>query len=173
MKKLFVTFMALSIGLLAGCNVETSTSTDSKQASQTEAMVKAGNQMVGMPNIVNFTEKRFAKILYELRDQEVTTYSYFLDMQGGLHFICESVGYGIPASVQYVNPMRNLRDGGYNGQSNTVLPQPEPNGLFMPEGLAATYVMCADGKGGTRPLYLEPEIIVSPFELKATGSIQK
>ena len=37
-------------------------------------------------------------------------------------------------------------------------------GLFMPEGLSATYVMCMI-KGKLKPVYVEPEIIVSPFKL--------
>ena len=128
-------------------------------------MVAQANKMVGMPNIVNFTEKRFAKLIYELKDQEVATYSYFMDMNGNLHFLCESVGYGMPSSVQYVNPEEYHMNG-------ATLPQPEPNGLFMPEGLAATFVLCSDGKGGVRPVYSEPELIVSPFKLKAANSFQ-
>lgn len=169
MKKLIVLTFLFS---LAACGGAASPSADRMQAAQTSKMAAAAAQSVGMPNITNWTEKRFAKLIYELKDQEVVTYSYFMDMQGRLHFLCESVGYGLSASVQYSNPMRSLDDGGYNGQSNTVLPQPEPNGLFMPEGLAATFVLCSDGKGGVRPVYSEPELIVSPFKLKSQTSLQ-
>ena len=160
-----------ALALLSGCNVESAPSADTMQAAQTAKMAQAAAQSVGMPNIVNFTEKRFAKLIYELKDQEVTTFSYFMDMQGRLHFLCESVGYGLNASVQYSNPVRTVdvwRSNGFIEQ----LPQPEPNGLFMPEGLAATFVLCSDGKGGVRPVYSEPELIVSPFKLKSTDSLQ-
>lgn len=150
----------------AGCKSESST--DKAQRAATEKMVKAANQSVGMPNITNFTEKRFAKLLYELKDQEVTTFSYFMDLNGGLHFLCESVGYGMPASVQYVNPAKIMK----SQYGVTTIPQPEPNGLFMPEGLAATFVMCSDGKGGVRPIYSEPELIVSPFKLRSVDTLR-
>ena len=171
MKKLASVLLATS--LITACNQSQGQSADDMQAKQTSKMAKAAAQAVGMPNIVNFTEKRFAKLIYELKDQEVATYTYFMDMNGNLHFLCESVGYGLPASVQYSNPMKNLKDGGYAGQSNTVMPQPEPNGLFMPEGLAATFVLCSDGKGGVRPVYSEPELIVSPFELNKSKALRK
>lgn len=158
MKKVIFGIMAIG---LAGCM----DSTDREQARKTEAMVRAADEAIGMPNIVNFTEKRFAKLIYELKDQEVTTYSYFMDMNGGLHFLCESIGYGMPSSVQYVNPERYHVNG-------ATLPQPEPNGLFMPEGLAATFVLCSDGKGGVRPVYSEPELIVSPFPLKSVDRLK-
>ena len=45
------------------------------------------------------------------------------------------------------------------------MPQPEPNGLFMPDGLAATWLMLIDEKGDIHPAYFEPAIIVSPVLL--------
>lgn len=124
----------------------------------TEQAMQEANARVGMPGIKNFTERRFAKLLFELRDQEMATYTYIVDMNGRYHFICNSIGYGIPYSVQYTNPMRSER--GY--QTSIALPQADPNGLFMPQGLSATFVMCAvDGE--YRPVYVEPPILVSPF----------
>jgi len=164
MKK--IAFIVLMTCTLMACEARVP-SADKLQSAQTAEMQKAANQSVGMPNIVNWTEKRFAKLIYELKDQEVTTYSYFMDMQGGLHFLCESIGYGLSASIQYSNPEKVVKDSSYG---YGTLPQPEPNGLFMPEGLAATYVLCSDGKGGVRPVYSEPELIVSPFRLNSKNS---
>ena len=161
MKKIYI--LLLLAPLLTAC-IEESSNRD--QAKKTEAMVKAANKSVGLPNITNFTEKRFAKLIYELKDQEVATFSYFMDLSGGLHFLCNSIGYGVPSSVQYVNPERYHSNG-------ATLPQAEPNGLFMPEGLAATFILCSDGKGGVKPVYSEPELIVSPFELKSKDSLVK
>ena len=111
-----------------------------------------------MPGVSNYTERGFAKMLIELRDSEITTYSYYMDRDAGLHFLCNSVGYGIPYAVQYVNPERYA----YNG---ATIPQPEPNGLFMPDALTATWVLCSDASGTISPIYWEPELIVSPFRL--------
>lgn len=142
-------------------------SADRLAAAETAQMAAEAHRKTGMPNVTNFTEKRFVKQLMELRDGEITTYSYIVDLNGGLHFLCDSIGFGIPASVQFTNPMVTHRahSGGFE-----ILPQPEANGLFMPEGLSATYVMCADPKGGDpRPVYVEPQIMVSPFRLEATS----
>ncbi len=145
--------------------------TDQEQTKETERLVEAADDAVGMPEIGNFTEKRFAKKVYELKDERVKTYSYFMDSRGRLHFLCESVGYGLPASAQYVNPERAAlisRSDGYQ-----ILPQPEPNGLFMPAELLATYVFCSDGKGGLQPVYSEPELIISPFKLNHASQLQQ
>jgi hypothetical protein len=160
-------YVLLMMVALVGC--DTNMSTDKKQAAETERMVAEAERLTGPPNITNFTERRFAKQIYELRDTSVATYSYFMDMHGKLHFLCESIGYGLPYSVQYVNPMKVT---GFSGSYKLVIPQPEPNGLFMPDGLSATWVLCSDGEGGVKPVYSEPALIVSPFKLKSADKLQ-
>lgn len=147
--------------------------TDDVQKKQTEKMVAEANRRLGLPNITKFTEKRFQKMIYELRDKEVRTFSYFMDMNGKLHFLCESIGYGMPAAVQYVNPQKFKRVDGGQYSEDKVIPQPEPNGLFMPGSLDATYVICVDKKGKLHPVYSEPKLIVSPFKLKHLGDMRK
>lgn len=124
----------------------------------TEKRMQEMRSQVGLPNINNFTEAKFAKLTAELRDQEIKTWSYYIDMNGNRHLLCESVGYGLPYSVQVTNPMS-----GYH--SYYTLPQAEPNGLFMPDSADASWILCSDGKGGVAPVYSEPHIIVSPFPL--------
>lgn len=152
--------------LLVGCDEEQS-STDAVQRSQTERMVAEAQRQVGMPNIVNFTERKLAKRILETRDAELRTWTYIVDMHGQLHFLTESIGYGLPYSVQFTNPERIAHQYTYNGGSYGTLPQPDPNGLFMPEGLSATWVLAVT-EDGTRPIYVEPSIIVSPFPLHDT-----
>lgn len=143
-------------------------SSDEAISDQMEKLLKEGERQTGMPGITNFTEKRMVKWLYELRDQpNYRTYTYIVTMSGKLIKICDSVGYGINASIQYSNPEKivPIDNGQYTGEG--TMPQAEPNGLFMPEGLAATYVMCVDGaKDDVKAIYIEPEIIVSPIELE-------
>ena len=165
---LFMVLIALGLMGNTDCAGTGAPTADSLAAKETTQMVTEAHRKTGMPNVINFTEKRFVKQLFELRDGEITTYSYIVDLNGGLHFLCSSIGFGIPASVQFSNPERKARAdlGQYTGEM--ALPQAEPNGLFMPEGLSATYVMCADPDGGEpRPVYVEPQIMVSPFALKA------
>lgn len=147
-------------------------SSDEAVSDQMEKLLKEGERQTGLPAITNFTEKRMVKWLYELRDQpNYRTYTYITTMNGVFVKICDSVGYGINASIQYSNPDKvvdyeDYLGTGYVDANLGTLPQAEPNGLFMPEGLAATYVMCVvPGKDEVQAVYIEPEIIVSPFPL--------
>lgn len=138
----------------------------------TQKITTEMSRSVGMPGISNFTEKRLLKELYELRDQaDLSTYSYTQDMNGHLHFICNSIGYGLPASTQYSNPQAWVH--GPVGGSMEKMPQAEPNGLFVPEGLHATFVLCSKGDTGkVDPMYVEQDVIVSLFPLTAADSLQ-
>ena len=120
---------------------------------------------VGMPAIKNFQERKLAKMIFELRDQEdLICYAYIKsDYSGKLNFIGKCIGFGLPYSIQYTSPSYHLDepDGG-----DLAMPQPDPNGLFMPEGLSATWLMMVDPEtGDARPVYVESEITVSPFKL--------
>lgn len=157
MKKTLITLL-LCI-LCVSCVPVPVESAEQKQSRETKSLQIEANNRLGMPNITNFTERRFAKMLLELRDQETTTYTYYLDMNGRKHLLCKSIGYGLPYSVQYTNPEQYYAQGG-------TLPQADPNGLYMPQGLSATFVMCVSAEGKIQPVYIEPEIIVSPFKLE-------
>ena len=175
MKKILLT-TALAIGIaspaLAFWGSNSTPSSDKSTAQQMEQLLKEGERQTGLPAITNFTEKRMVKWLYELRDQpNYRTYTYIVTMTGKLVKICDSVGYGINASIQYSNPEKivSMDLGQYGGQG--VMPQAEPNALFMPEGLAATYVMCVNEDiDDVKAVYIEPEIIVSPIELDYVNS---
>ena len=46
------------------------------------------------------------------------------------------------------------------------IPQPEPNGLFMPTSAEGTWVMLKDPNSDlVAPVYVEPRIVSSPFRL--------
>lgn len=68
--------------------------------------------------------------------------------------------FGVPFSAQYTNPEKYIRHTG------TILPQADPNGLYMPVSSSATWLMMIDPETKeARPVYIEPEIVVSPFKL--------
>jgi hypothetical protein len=150
--------------MFVGC-VENVPSADKRQAQETKKRLLEADKQVGMPDIVNFTERRLAKDILELRDQEsLSTYTYLVNLEGKLIFLGESIGYGLPYSVQFTNPeveVYRRMDGGHG-----TMPQADPNGLFMPDGLSATRILLKDPESGeARPTYVEPSIIVSPFKL--------
>lgn len=175
MKNFFTSLFALA--LLATCSAQPAmagwgtktdegSTRDGQAAQATAAMTKEAWAQVGAPRITHFTELRTAKWLYELRDEpNYRTYTYVLSMTGEFIKVCDSVGYGQNASVQYTNPERLVHEDSYNGGYGAEFTkQPEPNGLFMPEGLSATFVLCIH-EDDVKAVYAEPEIITSPFPL--------
>jgi hypothetical protein len=156
----FVAIAAMS-ALMVGCDVKES-STQIERRKQEELTMQAVTQ-VGMPAVTNFAEKRMMKDIIELRDQNVATTAYIVDMNGKLHKICTAVGYGLPYATQYTNPMRIAYD---SGHGSVTLPQADPNGLYSPASADGTWVLCVDPKSGKpRPVFIEPRVIVSPFPL--------
>ena len=147
--------------VLTACDSRPETSTQIERRKQEELSLQAVTS-VGMPSIVNFAEKRMMKDIMELRDQNVATYTYITDMNGKLHKICNSVGYGLPYATQYTNPQRVAYD---SGHGSVTLPQADPNGLYSPASADGTWILCVDGKGKAKPVYIEPRVIVSPMPL--------
>ena len=159
------TLILLGVVLIAGCGQRNS-GTDQKQSQETEKLVAEAHKQTGMPGITNFTERKIFKEILELRDTNLSTYTYIIDMHGKSHLFCESIGYGLPYSVQYTSPSKRTWFMGRTAGHWITMPQAEANGLFMPEGLSATWVLCVDGKGGVNPQYVEPQIAVTTFPLE-------
>jgi len=160
-----IIFFAIFCFSLFGC---VDNSSDSLQREQQEKILAEATAQTGMPSIKNFRERKLLKDILELRDQEgLATYTYLVSEQTGKvgQLVCQSIGYGIPAATQYTSPQK---DAFYTTSSteHVVLPQADPNGLFSPSSAEGTWVMCLDEKKGkTVPVYIEPRVIVSPFEL--------
>lgn len=156
MKNLLLT--ACAFLSLTACNIEDA---EYQQKIATGKLTAEANKQIGMPDIVNFQERRFAKQILEMRDSEIATHTYIKnDMQGCLVYLGASVGYGLPYAVQFTNPMQYKHSG-------ATLPQPDPNGLYMPDSLTATWVLLSDPHTGkTSPVYVESELTVSTFRIK-------
>lgn len=161
MNKTLLALVLLSATLLAGCDFpEDSTQIEKKQQEQLSLQ---SVQAVGMPAVVNFAEKRMMKDIIEIRDNSVPTITYIADMNGKMHKLCDSVGFGLPYSTQYTNPQKIES----HHQVPVVLPQADPNGLFSPSSSDGTWVQCVNPKTNKEAVvYVEPRIVVSPFELQ-------
>lgn len=139
---------------------------DDIQAGQQERVLMEGTQATGMPAIKNFRERKLMKMIFEMRDQnDLSTFTYvWSEMQARPLFFCNSIGFGLPYSTQYTNPQKISEY--RNNIGYAILPQADPNGLFMPSAAEGTWVMCKDpGGNDVKPVYLEPRVIVSPFPL--------
>ena len=157
--------LIMSVVLLSSCG-PSEPSADKVQAKQTERSLIEANKQIGMPAIVNFQERKLFKQILELRDQEkLITYCYLMnEMEGKIgQFLGKGIGYGIPAATQFTNPEKIAKS--YSQGGFAIVPQADPNGLFMPTATSATWYMLLDEKGKPHPVYIEPLIIVSPIKL--------
>ncbi len=161
--------IAAIAAILSGCMGSQVPSSDATQARKQEQAAQEANAQTGFPGITKFTEKKMVKMLYERRDSEVATFSYVMDMNGRLFHVCDSIGYGLPYGVQFTNPDKVVNEEAGQYYYHGTLPQPEPNGLFMPPTADGTWVMCAGKNGSIDPMYVEPHVIVSVHKLKAVG----
>lgn len=154
--------------IVSGCD-NYPLSSDAIQRQQQENLLKEGTSQTGMPGIKNFRERKLAKEILELRDQDgLATYTYLVnEMTGKLVFLGESIGYGIPYAMQYTNPQKIEASAHQTGYA--ILPQADPNGLFSPSSAEGTWVLLKDPNSDkVAPVYIEPRIIVSPFKLHTT-----
>ena len=161
----------LALMLLAPVQIDScdNESSDERQRKQQEVLLAQGTSQTGMPSIHNFRERKLLKDILELRDQDgLVTYTYvWNEIDAGLVFFCDSIGYGIPYATQYTNPQKVTYDS-LHGYS--ILPQADPNGLFSPASAEGTWVMCKDpNSDAVRPVYVEPRVVVSPFKLNETS----
>lgn len=160
-KTIILLTVCASLSLLSACG-DSSLSADDIEGQQTKELAKQASKSVGgLPAITNFYEKRLLKEIYERRDQaDLTTYAYTQGLDGKLNCLGQSIGYGVPYSTQYSNPQKPI-----TWRDETPEPQAEPNGLFTPEGMSATWLQLVDGNGDVHVVYVEPTIVVSPFKI--------
>jgi hypothetical protein len=158
-----IIIMLIALSIFVGCSVEHSA--DEKMQIRQEQQLQNAQAEIGLPAIVNYQEKKLVKMIYELRDQEnVVCHAYLMNAMTGEigQYLGRCMGYGIPYSTQFSNPEKLIRN---TIESYGTMPQAEPNGLFSPVGLSATWLMMIDPETNEpRPVYIEPEIIVSPFK---------
>ena len=166
MNKILTSVALTSAMFLAACGAP-SRSADAIQNSKQEELSKQAVQSVGLPAIKNFQEKRILKDILELRDQpNLVTYTYITDMNGRLHKLCDSIGYGVPYATQYTSPERLAGRSESPSTGNITVPQADPNGLYSPASADGTWVLCkVPGKDAVSPTYIEPRIVVSTFPL--------
>jgi hypothetical protein len=160
MKRALLVLMVLVMVLsLSACTGDS----NSELATRTEEVMSQANAMIGMPNVVNFTEKIILKDIYELCDDaDLITYAYTQNMNGKYVYIGQCIGFGVPYSAQFSNP--EVYE--YHGNGSVTLPQAEPNGIFKPDGLSATWLIVINPETGKREVeYWEPTIIVKQSKL--------
>lgn len=174
MKKLMlVLLVGLLVFVVAGCGeVENGGEVERAEREAVSSNMQEAQRQVGQPNIDDFYEKKLLKRIYELRDNsELITYSYITNLDGKFIYLGKSIGYGIPMSVQYNNPKKLINaeqyynDTWYNRENISVIDQAEPNGLYMPSSMSATWIVLVDGDGSQSIMYIESELTVKQSKI--------
>lgn len=138
-------------------------SVDEQDQSKQERQQQNLTKEIGLPNIVNFTEKKEMKHIMELRDRaDLATYAYTQALDGHFIPLFRSLGFGLPYATQYTNPMKVVNP---YASEYTTLPQNDPNGLFMPTAAEGTWLEAVTCKGRTVVVYVEPRVLVSQVAL--------
>lgn len=176
MRKIVLLLTVVVFILFSSCRKKETS--DAKINKESEEMLAKANAEIGLPNIDKFQEKKLLKLIYELRDREdLICYAYYQNtMTGELgQFIGKCIGYGIPYSTQFSNPVKfqgvtTDKVADFAGKdwvhAYQLMPQAEPNGLFMPTTLSATWlIMIHPETQDLVPAYIEPEISVFPFPM--------
>lgn len=163
-----VFLLALAIPLMGaeGCGDKDTSDTTQEQREQTQEMTAQAHDKVGMPQITEYSERRLLKRIMELRDGEIGTHSYLVGEDNSVTKMCRSVGYGLPYGVQFVNPQKSVAIHEIHGDGVVTLPQADPNGLFSPRNVDATWVNCLTTSGEQQPIYTEERVITSPVPLE-------
>jgi len=163
----FLTGLLASLVVLFNACNEQRPSSDQIQRQQQEQILQEGTRVVGMPSITRYRERKLLKMIYEMRDEGLTTFTYaFIPGTGKLRFICESIGYPIPYSTQFTNPQKIERHSSGNGYQYPVISQADPNGLYSPPSSEATWVLCKDPNSAElKPVYQEPRLMTFPYRV--------
>lgn len=182
----FAIILALCTVAGSGCTVR-SQSSDSVRAQAQEDQLREAYAQVPPPAIKNWNELRLLKMVQEMRDQvDLPTWTYTKNMDGKYTFVCESIGFGIPYDTRANNPEHyefvSTTTGRVNGSGCNfvtqdgkcimgeyhVMPQAEPNGLFIPHGAHGTWNMCRNPTTGKPTIsYQEEDVAVFTYKLPA------
>jgi hypothetical protein len=132
---------------------------DLRQRQLQEPLLTRATDTVGMPTMDNFRERQMLREVFEARDKPIQTQVYLINSDGHLSKLCDSVGYGIPASTQFTNPLQPALTG-------SAIAQAEPNALFNSPYTHGTWVDCIDhASNQTHLVFVQPNVIISPEPL--------
>ena len=170
MKRLLLS-LALAPLLLAndGSCTPDSDPASERQASATRASMNAADRQIGMPRIVNYSQRKLLKNAYEDMDQTILTWVYAQGLDG--RFVCmgQALGYGVSLGTSFTAPEYPQYIQMPQTQNVTeMIAQPEPNGLYAPPSGDATIVDLVDpATGQAHTAMIEQKVVTIPFPLPA------
>lgn len=159
--------MCLCVALMGTSCVDSNPNADRVIQAKQEQSIKNAVEEIGLPSTPNHTELKQLKDIYEKRDNpKIIHYAYLQSvMTGKLIYLGKCIGYGIPYATQFSSPQKDVYT---STLGHFLMPQAEPNGLFMPSDSRGTWVMLLnpnDVTAAAEPVYIEGDVAVSPFRL--------
>lgn len=182
--RIFIVLFVIIATFLSAC-APPQTAEDKKREQQNE-ILQEGAAKVGMPGIINFREAKALRMIQELCDHEIITYTYMENMiptfvhgrtalGGKLVYLGETIGYPIPYATQLTAPesmqtynisKKSAAGIGTERYGVARLPQADPNGLHKPSSAEATWILMKDPSSNkVAPVYMEPKLVSLPFKL--------
>ncbi len=158
-KNFVVAIVAAVIGVVAlgGCTTNADTRERNKVSAQQD--IYGANQPI--PQYDWSLARHLWIQFYDAQNQEVTTFSYIRPMSGGNPvFDCASMGYALPRDTQLTNPVQKIPN------SEAVIEQAEPNGLFTSKNTDQTVIFCLNEDGTVSPVTTEEKVTAFPFPVK-------
>jgi hypothetical protein len=162
-----IVFSALAIMSLAACS-EYTPSAEQVQANQQQDISKRAVEEVGIYTPTHFTRKRLANRIGQLLDDpNYATVSYAQGMDGRLTCIGHTIGYPMPGATQTTAPQRLATSAETLYRDDMLVPQPEPDQLYYPASVDATWILLINQKTGqAEPVYFEGHVQTFPQGVK-------
>lgn len=166
-----VALAALAV-VVAACNGVTQSVSQEQNA--VNAQQDQYNKVQPIP-FYDYSLQRQALIdIYNSQNQNSKTWDVITSYSGQFLFMCQAVGWPIPAAAQLSNPQQIAwSNSGGTTWSSGVVGQAEPNGIYT-GNTQGTYILCIRPDGKISPVYTENNVQMFPFEVKVdptTGQI--
>jgi len=157
MKILSITAIIAATFALTAC--EETTTADQRAAQQQEDVAKRAQDEVGIYQPTNFTRKRLANRIGQMLDSpNLATISYAQGLDGKLRCIGHTIGFPLPGATQTTSPQKWERIPTAVNAGVSLVPQAEPDQLFYPSSMDATWIVLVNSKGVAAPAYFEGHV---------------
>ena len=166
MKLIALAALAASCAALTGCQYDETTGTrtaDQKAAVQQEDLAERAQTEVGIYQPTNFVRKRLANRIAQMLDTpSLVTVSYAQGLDGRLRCIGHTIGFPLPGATQTTAPthfvVKPHTVHPYVPRDYEQAPQAEPDQLFSPSSMDATWILLINEKGIAEPAYFEGHV---------------
>lgn len=155
---------------LGACGRDAPITADQLASAQQEQIAKRAQDEVGIYQPTNFVRKRLANRIGQMLDSpNLATISYAQGLDGKLRCIGHTIGFPLPGATQTTSPQKWEKPVYFDSDGNqhawasgyehgVQVPQAEPDQLFSPSQMDATWILLVNKKGVAAPAYFEGHV---------------